>query len=413
MLTLLGAAALSLAPAVLPNRPVHFAARTFAACATAAPAPSTLPATIPVDLWGNHIFLKACVDGHELDFILDTGAGNTSLDLNTAKQLGIKLGPSFTVGGAGPSRVAGARVDDASVAVEDSPLTQPVVSAIDLSRLPRLEGHRIDGILGYDFISRYVVAIDYARHELRVYDRPAFQYDGPGATVPLVLINRFPHIDADVKLADGSTIRGRMVIDVGSNGSLSLTKAFVDKNRLRQRVGPTIRRTGGGGVGGATTSDIGRLASLTIGGIELARPLVNLFGDSAGALSVSSSWEGNIGGAILRRFTLFLDYQGKRMIFEPNATLHDPFDADMSGMLLRLNDSLTTIVVETVAQGTPASDAGLFPGDEVVSVDGIPGSQKLLGELRDRLRKPGERVTLVVRRGGEEKRIELVTRRMV
>ncbi|HEV8449647.1 MAG TPA: aspartyl protease family protein [Gemmatimonadaceae bacterium] len=412
MLTLLASGVLSLAPAVRP-RPMAFVERAVAAACATAPAQSTLPATIPIDLWGNHIFLKACVEGRELDFILDTGAGNTSLDLNTAKQLGVKLGPGFSVGGAGPSRVAGARVDDASVAVEGSSITQAVVSAIDLSRLPRLEGHPIDGILGYDFISRYVVAIDYARHELRIYDRPAFQYDGPGVSVPVTLINRFPHIDAEVGLADGATIRGRMVIDVGSNGSLSLTKAFVDKNRLRQRVGPTIRRTGGGGVGGATTSDIGRLASLSIGGIELSRPLVNLFGDSAGSLSVSSSWEGNIGGAILRRFTVFLDYQGKRMIFEPNATLHDAFEADMSGMLLRLNDSLTTIIVETVAEGSPASEAGVRPGDEVVSVDGVPGSQKLLGELRDRLRKPGERIALVVRRGGEEKRVELVTRRMV
>jgi len=357
--------------------------------------------------------MKTCVDGHERDFILDTGAGNTSLDLNTAKRLGVKLGATFSVGGAGPSRVSAARVDDASVSVEGSSITQPVVSAIDLSRLPRLEGHRIDGILGYDFISRYVMAIDYARHELRIYDRPAFHYDGPGVSIPVTLINRFPHIDADVKLADGETIRGRMVIDVGSNGSLSLTKAFVDKNRLRQRVGPTVRRTGGGGVGGSTTSDIGRVASLSIGGIELARPLVNLFGDSAGALSVSSSWEGNIGGAILRRFTVFLDYQGKRMIFEPNATLHDAFEADMSGMLLRLDDSLTTVVVETVAPGSPAAAAGVLPGDEIVSADGVPGGQKLLGELRERLRKPGERVLFVVRRNGEERRIEVVTRRMV
>jgi predicted aspartyl protease len=410
MLTLLAAGALSLATAATPSR--QFAPRTFAACATALVQPA-LPVTIPIDLWGNHVFLKTCVDGHELDFILDTGAGNTSLDLNVAKQLGVKLGATFSVGGAGPARVAAARVDDASVEVEGSSITQPVVSAIDLARLPRLEGHPIDGILGYDFISRYVVAIDYARRELRIYDRPAFQYDGPGVSVPITLINRFPHIDADVKLADGATIRGRMVIDVGSNGSLSLTKAFVEKNRLRQRVGPTIRRTGGGGVGGATTSDLGRVASLTIGGVELARPLVNLFGDSAGSMSVSSSWEGNIGGAILRRFTLFLDYQGKRMIFEPNATLHEPFEADMSGMLLRLNDSLTTIIVETVAPATPASDAGILPGDEIVSVDGVPGGQKLLGELRDRLRKPGEKVTVVLRRKGGEKRIEFVTRRMV
>jgi hypothetical protein len=258
-----------------------------------------------------------------------------------------------------------------------------------------------------------VVAIDYARHELRLYDRDTFRYDGPGASVPLTLINAFPHIDADVKLADGQTVRGRMVIDVGSNASLSLTKAFVDDHRLRERVGPTIRRTGGGGVGGSTTSDIGRVAALTIGGVELSRPIVGLFGDSAGVMSRSSSWEANIGGAILRRFTLYLDYHARRMIFEPNATVHDPFEADMSGAVFRLDDSLTTIIADVVAPDSPAAEAGLVRGDVIVSVDGVPGSQRLLGELRERLRRPGERVALVVRRSGEEKRIEVVTRRLI
>jgi S1-C subfamily serine protease len=69
--------------------------------------------------------------------------------------------------------------------------------------------------------------------------------------------------------------------------------------------------------------------------------------------------------------------------------------------------------VETVAAGSPAAEAGIIPGDEIVSADGVAASQKLLGELRERLRKPGERVVLVVRRGGEERKIEIVTRRMV
>ncbi len=406
MLTFLAAAAFGLAA-----HPDFV--REVRACAPAQAQPTALPATIPIELWGNHVFLKACVDGHELDFILDTGAGNTSLDLETAKQLGVKLGQTFSVGGAGPSHVTGAHAAGAWATLAGTSLTQSVQTAIDLSRLPALEGHRMDGILGDDFIARYVVAIDYARHQLRIYDRDAFRYDGPGVSVPVALINAFPHIDADVKLPDGETVRGRMVIDVGSNGPLSLTKAFVDDHRLRERVKPTIRRTGGGGIGGATTSDVGRVAALTIGGIDLVRPIVNLFGDSAGVLSRSSSWEGNIGGAILRRFTLFLDYHGKRLIFEPNATLHDPFDTDMSGAIFRLNDSLTTIIVDRVAPDSPASEAGLMEGDVVVSVDGVPGSQPVLGELRERARRPGEHVTLVVRRAGGEKKIELMTRRLI
>jgi len=406
MPTLLAAAALVLAPNPALAAPVP-------ACAPAPVQATALPATIPMELWGNHVFVKVCVAGRALDFILDTGAAGTSLDLETAKQLGAGLGQTFSVGGAGPARVAGARVEGASVTIAGTSIDQPVRSGIDLSRLPPVEGHRMDGILGDDFISRYVVAIDYARRELRIYDRDAFRYDGPGVSVPVTVINAFPHIEADVKLADGTTVRGRMVIDVGSNASLSLTKAFVDEHRLRDRVGPTIRRTGGGGVGGATTADVARVAALSIGGIELSRPVVNLYGDSAGMLTRSGSWEGNIGGAILRRFTLYIDYRAKRMIFEANATVRDAFEVDMSGVVFRMNDSLTTIVVENVAPDSPAGQAGLMHGDVIVSVDDVPGSQRLLGELRERLRRPGERVSFVVRRGGEEKKIEIVTRRMI
>jgi hypothetical protein len=46
-------------------------------------------------------------------------------------------------------------------------------------------------------------------------------------------------------------------------------------------------------------------------------------------------------------------------------------------------------------------------------VDGAPVSHRLLDELRDRFRRPGERVVLIVRRGGETKRVEIVTRRLV
>jgi hypothetical protein len=407
MLALFAAGALGLAPTpVVP--------RVAGACTSSAIQTTALPATIPVEVWNNHIYVKACIADHELDLILDTGAGGTSLDLNAARQLGVHLGQTFSVGGAGPGRVAGAQVEDASVTLDGSSIVQPIVTAIDLSRLPPREGHRIDGILGYDFIVRYVLAIDYARSELRIYDRDQFSYDGPGTSVSVTVINRFPNIDAQVKLADGETLRGRFVVDVGSGAGLTLTKPFVDDNRLRDRVGPTIRRNGSGGIGGPAASEIGRVASLSIGGIELTRPTAQLFGDSAGALSQRGAWVANIGGGILRRFTVLLDYQRKRLIFEPNTRLGEPFESDMSGVGLVMDDSLSSIIVDIVAPGSPAAEAGLIHGDVVLAVDGALASRRLLGELREqRFRRPGEHVVLTVRRDGETKQIEIVTRRLV
>jgi hypothetical protein len=215
MLPLLVAAALALAPASAP-------ARVVIACPSSAVQTTALPVTLPIEVWSNHIYVKVCVAEHALDFILDTGAGATSLDLNVARQLGVHLGQTFTVGGAGAGRVAGARVENASVALDGLSIVQPIATAIDLSRLSPREGHRMDGILGYDFIARYVLAIDYERSELRIYDRDRFHYNGSGTSVPVTLIDRFPIIDAAITLGERDTLRGRFVVDVGSGAALTL-----------------------------------------------------------------------------------------------------------------------------------------------------------------------------------------------
>lgn len=381
-------------------------------CATPS-ATTGQPATIPIDVYSNHVYVKVCAGDRPLDFILDTGAGATFLDLHTAERFGMKLGSSFLGRGAGAGTIAGAQLDGANVRLAGSSLVQHVPSALDLSRLPPREGHRMDGILGYDFIKRFVVAIDYVKQELRLYDAGSFTYEGPGTSIPVTFSGNHPHVDAEVRLADGATIKGRMVVDVGAAGSLSLTKPFADENHLRDRVGPTIHRRAGGGVGGAVTADMGRVASLNLGSLEIARPVTSLAGDSAGVMSGNSEWIGNIGGDILRRFTVYLDYPHKRMILEPHAGTSEPFEADMSGLGLIMNDSLTTAAVDYVVPGMAATDAGLAVGDTLVSIDGQPANAAAVRELRKRFRRDGERIVLTVRRGGEARTVTLVMRRMV
>jgi predicted aspartyl protease len=383
------------------------------ACTLPPSSAAAQPATIPIDVYSNHVYVKVCAGDRPLDFILDTGAGATFLDLHTAERFGIKLGSTFVGRGAGAGTIAGAQLDGASVRLAGSSLVQRVPSALDLSRLPPREGHRMDGILGYDFISRFVVAIDYVKQELRLYDAREFKYEGPGSSIPVTFSGNHPHVDAEVHLTDGATLKGRMVVDVGAAGSLSLTKTFADENHLRGRVGPTIHRRSGGGVGGAVMADIGRIESLKLGDIDVARPVTSLAGDSAGVMSGNGEWVGNIGGEILRRFTVYLDYPHKRMILEPHDGTKETFEADMSGLGLIMNDSLTTATVDYVAPGMAAEHAGLMVGDTLVSIDGMPANGAAIREMRKRFRRDGERITLAVRRGGEMQTVTLVLHRVV
>jgi predicted metalloprotease with PDZ domain len=114
------------------------------------------------------------------------------------------------------------------------------------------------------------------------------------------------------------------------------------------------------------------VASLRIGDVELKAPITALCGDSAGVFTANNdAWIGNIGGEILRRFTVIFDYQAKRMTLEPNASVADPFEADMSGLSITAQTGPSHLIVDFVVPSSPASEAGVSAGDSLVTINGI------------------------------------------
>jgi hypothetical protein len=389
------------------------AAAQLAPCTTpAAPAVASAITTVPIEVVNNHVYVRVCVNGRELQFILDTGSSGSPIDMNTASELGIPLLGRGAARGAGPGTAATARIENVSATIPGTPVVVPVGRALDLSGVSRGEGIRIQGILGYPFLSQYVVAIDYRKQELRLYDPKTFRYDGPGTRLGLDLRQNQPHVDAAIRLPDGETIKGFFLVDVGSGAALLLTKPFIEKHSIRPRVRPTLRVRSGGGVGGAVTSDVGRIASLNLGGNELTQPVTGLFGDSAGVFS-NSQWDGNIGGDILRRFLVWFDYGRREMILERREGSDEPFDADMSGMRMRAGTKLSEITVVDVLAASPAGEAGILVGDRIVSVDGAAPTDRTMIELRQRLRRPGETISLVLDRGGTQLPVRFTTRRLI
>ena len=210
------------------------AAAQLAPCsAPQAAAVASAATTVPIEVLNNHVYVRVCVNGHELRFILDTGSGGSPIDMATAREMGIPLQGRGEARGAGPGTAATARIDKVNATIPGTSVVVPLVAALDLSGVSKGEGLLIQGILGYTFLSQYVVAIDYRSHELRLYDPKTFRYDGAGARVPLDLRQNQPHIDAAIRLPDGESIKGFFLVDVGSGGALLFTKPFVDKHALR------------------------------------------------------------------------------------------------------------------------------------------------------------------------------------
>jgi len=123
---------------------------------------------------------------------------------------------------------------------------------------------------------------------------------------------------------------------------------------------------------------------------------------------------GNIGGEVLRRFTLTFDYRRERMWIAPNAALREPFETNMTGLVTSpLPDSTRALRVLWLQDDSPATEAGIVPDDVIEAVDGTPVAELTPPALLEMFRQPGKTYRLTVRRGDERREVKLTTRRLI
>jgi hypothetical protein len=101
-----------------------------------------------------------------LNFLLDTGAGASVINLSTAKRIGLKLGEPVTVRGV-EKTLTGYWQQRMSVSVGEVQLPQKYL-AVDLSKLSGACERPVDGLLGADFFCDQTVQIDFDAQKIRL-----------------------------------------------------------------------------------------------------------------------------------------------------------------------------------------------------------------------------------------------------
>jgi hypothetical protein len=169
---------LAIGPAVNTARPIQSVANA------STPAPLF---TIPFELANRHIVLKVQVNkSRPLSFVLDTGDKFAIIDLERARELGLKLGGEIRMQGAGAETPRGYMVSDSSFAIPGiTGFSQSIDLALPISRLSSRLGQDFDGIIGHDFIKNFVVEIDYQSGMMKLYDKHQFSYNGRGESIPI------------------------------------------------------------------------------------------------------------------------------------------------------------------------------------------------------------------------------------
>lgn len=358
---------------------------------------------IPIDLNGVHIFMDCSInDSDPLSFILDTGASVTCIDSKLASDLGFELTGEIMGGGAGEERVEINFIKDATFRVPGVEVIGQTVATVALGDiLEKRFGRSIDGILGYDFISRFVVVIDYVNSTLRLHHRDGWEYKGSGAVVPIRLVGSSPRCDATITVSGREPIACELLVDTGAGSALIFSKPFAEKHDLLAALSRKVFFEGGYGIGGESRDYLGRIESVQLGDLSFKAPFAMFSQDERGA-GADRTYAGLLGGRILEQCTVIFDYERKQMILEPNERFGSEIHFDMSGIVCDTGGrgDWHTFTVRHVVEGSAAEKAGLETGDVIVSVDGKPASELWRVDLIEIFREDGREVHLEIDRAG-------------
>lgn len=363
---------------------------------------------IPFEINGNHIYLQGQINSKPIWFVLDTGAGSSVISLEKAKALGLKLEGNFEARGAGGGSASASFVKGISYGVAGMELTNQFLVAIPIDMLKPFEGRAMEGILGYDFINRFVIEIDYVKKVIHLYDPKTYHYEGSGEILHITFDHNLPYVKGSVAAPGLESIESTFLIDTGASASLSLNKPFVDSHKLLERVAKTVQAAYAGGVGGESKRLLGRWPNLKLGNVKIEN-VVAAFTQDTGGAHADPNHAGLIGGEILQRFKVIFDYSHQQMILEPNENFAKSYDAELSGLyLIAKGEDLKIFTVFRIMENSPAGEAGLKEEDVIMAIDGKSANEFTLEMIRQLFRTgDGKEYQLSIKRGNSHDLLQI------
>ena len=397
-------------------------------------------ATVSFELINNLIIVPLELNGIPLSFILDTGVNKPILfSAGTADSLLIKNAKEIYLRGLGEGNAvkayyaSGNRIKINKIYSNDQDLYMILDEEINLS--PSL-GIPVHGIIGYDLVKDYIVRINYSNKKIIFYRPGDYTYKKckKCEDFDLEITKNKPYVNTKITIDEnGNEVNAKLLIDSGSSDALWL---FKDESKGIKIPEKKFEDFLGKGLSGNIHGKRSKINKFSIGRFAINDVKVS-FPDSLGLkhLHNFNDRNGSLGGDILKRFNVILNYPQQKIRLRKNGNFKAPFKFNMSGIELQhdgirvvkeiekgiqrferkntgnnINIKLIenvefvvhpAIAIVEVRKDSPADLAGLKEGDVIIYVNGKGTHEYSLQEVNEFLNeKPGKKIRLVIDRQG-------------
>lgn len=352
-------------------------------------------AEIPMELAANAVFVPVQIGGRQpSNWLFDTASPTT------------QASPAVY-----PQAASGQTPQPASLVLPGVTVPDPNLGVHSFETLGPWYGLRVAGALGNDLLTGLVAELDYSRLSIELYSASTYRQPSHMVKLPIRWVEGLPTIRARIRVG-GRTISGDFVLNTGGSSGVVVFRPVQSGKRHLRLSG----KTAPGEMidaSGELDATLMRGEWLDLGSLEIPRPIVTIAPDNpsfpAGVTSrKKGAVAGWIGGQILRKFRVVLDFPENCIFLTPNRDFVFPIESDASGATITATGvGLSQFEVRSVREGSPAAQAGLAPGDRIVLINGENASDFSLDQIRDLLAQAAHSPVLVVERLDKRIRIDL------
>jgi hypothetical protein len=295
--------------------------------------------TIPFKLINNLVFIPIKVNGVELNFLLDSGVEETILfSMEEMQEVSFNNIEKIKLRGLGSEEeIEGLKSANNILETHGIKSSNHLVYII-LDQSFNLSSHigiPVNGIIGHKFFKNNLVEINYQKKKVIVHlnnEETRQKLDKKFKSVPITIERSKPYIYTAV-VSNGEEIPAKLLIDIGNSDAFWIFEN--NKIKLPQKNFPDFL---GKGFSGDIEGHRAKLEKFSIADFEFKNPIVS-FPDSTSIRNVKMVPDriGSVGGEILKRFTLVLDYADRKLYLKKNTKFYEPFTYNKSGITIQHN----------------------------------------------------------------------------